>query len=121
MARQGRQRQVDYSALRTNQGFIIGLLVLAFITNKWWLVAFVIATLWVWQRYAVVQAGHRIAERRAHIAELIEARDALLAENTTLSSRARIECSEISVRVDGMFSHRRPFQLESLLRQHLPL
>jgi cell division protein FtsL len=59
--------------------------------RRWWLVAFVIATLWVWQRYAVVQAGHRIAERRARIEGLIETRDALLAENTTLSSRARIE------------------------------
>lgn len=41
MARPHIQRQVDYSALRTNQSFIIGLLVLAFITNVWWLVAFV--------------------------------------------------------------------------------
>lgn len=61
------------------------------VVRRWWLIAFVIATLWVWQRYAVVQAGHRIAERRARIAQLIETRDALLAENTTLSSRARIE------------------------------
>jgi hypothetical protein len=54
-------------------------------------VAFLIATLWVWQRYAVVQAGHRIAEHRAELAHLIETRDALLAENTTLTSRVRIE------------------------------
>jgi cell division protein FtsL len=59
--------------------------------RRWWLVAFVIATLWVWQRYAVVQAGHSIAEHRATLADLVETRDALLAENTTLSSRVRIE------------------------------
>ncbi len=61
------------------------------LTRRWWLVAFLIATLWVWQRYAVVQAGHRIAEHRATLANLIETRDALLAENTTLTSRVRIE------------------------------
>lgn len=59
--------------------------------RRWWLVAFVIATLWVWQRYAVVQAGHSIAEHRVVLADLVETRDALRAENTTLSSRVRIE------------------------------
>jgi cell division protein FtsL len=59
--------------------------------RRWWLAAFVIATLWVWQRYAVVQAGHSIAQHRVTLAELVKTRDALLAENTTLSSRARIE------------------------------
>ncbi len=59
--------------------------------RRWWITTFVIATLWVWQRYAVVSAGHRIAEHRATLANLIETRDALLAENTTLSSRVRIE------------------------------
>ena len=34
-------RKVDQSALRTNQSFIIGLLVLAFVLNSVWLVAFV--------------------------------------------------------------------------------
>jgi hypothetical protein len=34
-------RKVDYSALRTNQAFIIGLLLIAFIVNAQWLVAFV--------------------------------------------------------------------------------
>jgi molybdopterin converting factor small subunit len=34
-------RKVDHSALRTNQSFIIGLLLAAFITNTVWLVAFV--------------------------------------------------------------------------------
>lgn len=61
------------------------------VTRRWWLVAFLVATLWVWQRYAVVQAGHRIAEHRARLAQLIETRDALLATNTTLTARGRIE------------------------------
>ena len=44
-------RRVDHSALRTNQAFIITLLVAAFITNLWPLVAFVsavmiIGTIW---------------------------------------------------------------------------
>jgi hypothetical protein len=34
-------RRVDHSALRTNQAFIIGLLILAFVLNSWLLVAFV--------------------------------------------------------------------------------
>ena len=34
-------RKVDYSALRTNQSFIITLLVAAFTADIWWLVAFV--------------------------------------------------------------------------------
>jgi len=44
-------RKVDHSALRTNQAFIIGLLLIAFIANLWALVAFValvmiIGTIW---------------------------------------------------------------------------
>ena len=70
--------------------------VIASPTRRWWVIAFVIATLWVWQRYAVVQAGHRIAEQRAVLAELVEIRDALLAENTTLSARNRIESIAVS-------------------------
>jgi len=34
-------RKVDHSALRTNQAFIIGLLILAFVADSVWLVAFV--------------------------------------------------------------------------------
>jgi Domain of unknown function (DUF4395) len=34
-------RRVDHSALRVNQAFIISLLILAFVLNAWWLVAFV--------------------------------------------------------------------------------
>ena len=38
-------RKVDHSALRTNQAFIIGLLILAFIINVWPLVAYVAAVM----------------------------------------------------------------------------
>ena len=40
-------RRVDHSALRTNQAFIIGLLLVAFIVNNWVLVAFVCAVMLV--------------------------------------------------------------------------
>ncbi len=38
-------RRVDHSALRTNQAFIITLLILAFVLGAWWLVAFVSAVM----------------------------------------------------------------------------
>lgn len=38
---------VDYSALRVNQAFIIGLLLLAFLLDQPWLVVFVAAVMWV--------------------------------------------------------------------------
>ena len=38
-------RKVDHSALRTNQTFIITLLVLAFVVGAWWIVAFVSAVM----------------------------------------------------------------------------
>src|SRR5437763_669979 len=38
-------RKVDHSALRTNQSFIILLLIAAFVIDKWWLVAFVSAVM----------------------------------------------------------------------------
>ncbi len=38
-------RKVDHSALRTNQAFIIGLLLLAFVLGTWMLVAFVSAVM----------------------------------------------------------------------------
>ncbi len=38
-------RNVDHSAIRTNQAFIIGLLLIAFVTNLWPIVAFVSAVL----------------------------------------------------------------------------
>jgi hypothetical protein len=40
-------RKVDHSALRTNQAFIIGTLLAAFIANSWILVAFVCAVMLV--------------------------------------------------------------------------
>jgi hypothetical protein len=43
----GQTRQVDHSAIRTNQAFIIALLILAFVLNAWWLVAFVSAVMLV--------------------------------------------------------------------------
>lgn len=45
MSHEDALRKVDYSALRTNQAFIIGLLVLAFVLDAWWLVAFVAAVM----------------------------------------------------------------------------
>ncbi|MCC7450648.1 MAG: DUF4395 domain-containing protein [Anaerolineae bacterium] len=40
-----KDRRVDHSALRTNQAFIITLLILAFVLNAWWLVALVSAVM----------------------------------------------------------------------------
>lgn len=62
-----------------------------FLRRRWWIGVFVVATLWVWQSYAVVQSGRRVALLRKHIDELIETRDALLADNARLTSRGRIE------------------------------
>ena len=39
------ERKVDHSAIRTNQAFIIGLLVIAFVLDAKWLVAFVSAVM----------------------------------------------------------------------------
>jgi hypothetical protein len=39
------ERKVDHSALRTNQAFIIGLLIVAFVLDAQWLVAFVAAVM----------------------------------------------------------------------------
>src|SRR5512135_3554041 len=39
------ERRVDHSALRTNQAFIIGFLVIAFVLDAQWLVAFVAAVM----------------------------------------------------------------------------
>ncbi len=39
------ERKMDHSALRTNQAFIIGLLVIAFVLDAKWLVAFVSAVM----------------------------------------------------------------------------
>lgn len=56
-----------------------------------WMGIFLLSTVWVWQRYAVVQTGDRIQQLRIRVTDLTETRDALLAETTTLSSRNRIE------------------------------
>ena len=56
-----------------------------------WGGVFLLATVWVWQRYAVVQSGDRVAQLRIQVSDLGETRDALLAETTTLSARTRIE------------------------------
>jgi len=42
---QANDRRVDHSALRTNQAFIISLLILAFVLNSWIVVAFVSAVM----------------------------------------------------------------------------
>ena len=39
------ERKVDHSAIRTNQAFIIGLLIVAFVLDAKWLVAFVSAVM----------------------------------------------------------------------------
>src|SRR5512136_2697043 len=39
------ERKVDHSAIRTNQAFIIGLLVIAFVLDAMWLVALVSAVM----------------------------------------------------------------------------
>ncbi len=53
------ERKVDHSALRTNQAFIIGLLILAFVAYAWPLVTFVAAVMLVgtaWPRVALFKA-----------------------------------------------------------------
>ena len=65
--------------------------VVSFFRRRWWIAVFAVATLWVWQSYAVVQSGRRLAVTRNQINQLIEVRDALLAGNARLSARGRIE------------------------------
>ena len=50
-------RLVDHSALRTNQAFIIGLLILAFILNVWPLVAYVSAVMLIGTLLSTVPAA----------------------------------------------------------------
>ncbi|HEC22184.1 MAG TPA: DUF4395 domain-containing protein [Chloroflexi bacterium] len=55
-------RKVDHSALRTNQAFIIALLLVAFVTDQWPLVAFVAAVMIVgtiWPGAALFQQVYR--------------------------------------------------------------
>lgn len=56
------KRRVDHAALRTNQAFIIGLLVLGFIVDWSWLVAFVAVVMTVgtmWPRLGLFQVIYR--------------------------------------------------------------
>jgi cell division protein FtsL len=57
----------------------------------WWVVALLLATLAVWERYAVVRLGADVEKLQGEIAELSRARDRLLVETANLSSRDRIE------------------------------
>ena len=67
----GSERKVDHSALRTNQAFIIALLLLAFITDIKWLVAFVSAVMLIGTAFpnaALFQAVYRYILRPLKIA-----------------------------------------------------
>jgi len=66
----------------------------------WWVTLIVLATVAVWQRYAVVKLGDEVEDLQQEIVELERVRDQLLAETALLSSRARIET--IAVRHLGM-------------------
>lgn len=57
----------------------------------WWVAALLLATLVVWERYAVVRLGADVEKLQGEIAELSRARDRLLVETANLSSRGRIE------------------------------
>ncbi len=69
-------RQVDHSAIRTNQAFIIGLLVIAFVVNVAWLVALVAAVMLVgtvWPKAALFQQiYHRLLRKRLVAPDLLE-------------------------------------------------
>ncbi len=64
-------RKVDHSALRTNQAFIISLLVLAFVLDTKWLVAFVAAVMLVgtvFPKVALFKAVYWYILKPAHLA-----------------------------------------------------
>lgn len=64
-------RKVDHSALRTNQAFIITLLVLAFVLDAKWLVAFVSIVMLVgtiWPKVALFKAVYLYALKPLNIA-----------------------------------------------------
>ncbi|HEY4691041.1 MAG TPA: DUF4395 domain-containing protein [Anaerolineae bacterium] len=66
------ERKVDHSALRTNQAFIIGLSILAFILNAWPLVTFVAAVMLVgtlWPNAALFKAVYLYALKPLKIAQ----------------------------------------------------
>ena len=65
------KRQVDHSALRTNQAFIISLLVLAFVSDAGWLVTFVAAVMFVgtvFPKVALFKAAYLYVLKPAKIA-----------------------------------------------------
>jgi hypothetical protein len=65
------ERKVDHSALRTNQAFIIGLLVIAFVLDAKWLMAFVSAVMLigtVFPKVALFKAVYWYILRPAKIA-----------------------------------------------------
>jgi hypothetical protein len=65
------ERKVDHSALRTNQAFIIGLLLVAFVLDAKWLVAFVSAVMLigtVFPRVALFKAVYWYILKPAHLA-----------------------------------------------------
>jgi len=59
--------------------------------TRWWLIAFALATMAVWQRYAVVQLGGDAEELQKSVTELTRERDQLLTETAALGARERIE------------------------------
>lgn len=61
----------------------------------WWIVAVVVATAWVWQRYAVVRLGEEVERAQGRITAMVRLRDRLLAENAALARRERIEAIAI--------------------------
>jgi hypothetical protein len=65
------ERKVDHSALRTNQAFIIGLLILAFVVDAWPLVALVAAVMIVgtiWPSAALFKAVYLFVLKPLQIA-----------------------------------------------------
>jgi len=62
----------------------------------WWVVAFILATAGVWQRFEVMRMARRIDETQRRITELGRVRDRLLAETSTLESRERIEAIAVN-------------------------
>jgi cell division protein FtsL len=64
--------------------------------TMWWVVAFVLATAGVWQRFEVMRMARHIEETQRRITELGRVRDRLLAETSRLESRERIEAIAVN-------------------------
>ena len=75
------------------------------IRPAWWVLALAIATAGVWQRYRFIETARTIEQTQRRIAELTRMRDQLLADNSRLSSRERIE--KFAVNDLGMIPTRR--------------